>query len=136
MYRTIGLSCLFLFAWLVVSAQEDTRIQVHMDANVKICVGEKIVLTCPDSIPARKVLTYEWFEYRGANDSVMISTGRSVTVQPLRETSYRLIIQYLDMDNNLYPVSAANGANCAALSSIGICGCFCETWCGKWMMSA
>lgn len=101
MYRTIGLSCLFLFAWLVVSAQEDTRIQVHMDANVKICVGEKIVLTCPDSIPARKVLTYEWFEYRGANDSVMISTGRSVTVQPLRETSYRLIIQYLDMDNNL-----------------------------------
>lgn len=101
MYRTIGLSCLFLFAWLVVSAQEDTRIQVHMDANVKICVGEKIVLTCPDSIPARKVLTYEWFEYRGANDSVMISTGRSVTVQPLRETSYRLIIQYLDMKNNL-----------------------------------
>ena len=62
MYRTIGLSCLFLFAWLVVSAQGDTRIQVHMDANVKICVGEKIVLTCPDSIPARKVLTYEWFE--------------------------------------------------------------------------
>lgn len=98
--KVIWISICLLLASLLGTAQGIKTIQVHLIHNADICIGEKVILTCPDTIPDKDVLTYEWVKVVGTKTTV-IGTTRSVTVSPTENTTYNLNIQYLDMNNNL-----------------------------------
>lgn len=98
--KVIWISILLLMLYMVGMAQSDTTIQVHLTHNTEICVGERIKLTCPDSISDKDVLTYEWVKIIG-KDTTIIGKDRYIVVSPTENTTYHLNIQYLDMKNNL-----------------------------------
>lgn len=93
--------CIILMWSRGLYAQADTTVQVHLTHNIMVCIGQGVKLTCPDSVPDKNVLTYQWVKVNAPGDSVIISNERSIVVRPTSSSAYHLNIQYLDMTNNL-----------------------------------
>lgn len=98
--KVIWISCLLFVMSMTAWSQADMTIQVQLTHNADICVGQSVLLTCPDDIADKDVLTYEWVQMKGS-DSVVISNDRSVIVRPSGNTTYHLNILYMDQTRNL-----------------------------------